>query len=50
MAADADNGKVLWEFPANQTWRPSPMTYMFDNRKYVAIAAGTSIIAFALPE
>jgi hypothetical protein len=26
------------------------MTYMFDNRQYVAIAAGTSIMAFALPE
>ncbi len=50
MAADADNGKVLWEFPANQGWRASPMTYMFDNRQYVAIAAGTSIMAFALPE
>jgi alcohol dehydrogenase (cytochrome c) len=50
MAADADNGKVLWEFPANQGWRASPMTYMFDNRQYVAIAAGTSILAFALPE
>jgi alcohol dehydrogenase (cytochrome c) len=50
MAADAVSGKVLWEFPANQSWRASPMTYMFDNRQYIAIAAGTSIIAFALPE
>jgi len=22
VAVDADNGKVLWEFTANQTWRP----------------------------
>ena len=50
MAADASTGKVLWEFSANQGWRASPMTYMFDNRQYVAIAAGTGIIAFALPE
>jgi len=50
MAADAGSGKVLWEFPANQGWRASPMTYMFDNRQYIAMAAGTSIIAFALPE
>ncbi len=50
MAADASNGKVLWEFAANQAWRSSPMTYMFDHRQYIATAAGTSIIAFALPE
>jgi alcohol dehydrogenase (cytochrome c) len=50
MAADASTGKVLWEFAANQGWRASPMTYMFDNRQYIAIAAGTGIIAFALPE
>jgi alcohol dehydrogenase (cytochrome c) len=50
MAADASNGKVLWEFPANQAWRSSPMTYMFDHRQYIATSAGTSIIAFALPE
>jgi alcohol dehydrogenase (cytochrome c) len=50
MAADAANGKVLWEFPANQGWHASPMTYMFDNKQYVAIASGLNIIAFALPE
>jgi len=50
MAADAATGKLLWEFPTNQTWKASPMTYVFDNKQYVAIAAGQSIIAFALPE
>ena len=50
MAADAENGKVLWEFPANEGWQASPMTYMFDNHQYVAIASGSNIIAFALPE
>ena len=50
MAADAANGKVLWEFPTNQVWKASPMTYMFDNKQYVAIASGLNIIAFALPE
>lgn len=48
MAADAASGKVLWEFPTNQVWRASPMTYVFDNRQYIAIAAGQSIMAFAL--
>jgi len=50
MAADAATGKVLWEFPTNQTWKASPMTYVFDNKQYIAIAAGQSIMAFALPD
>ena len=50
MAADAVNGKPLWQFPTNQVWKASPMTYVFDNKQYVAIAAGQSILAFALPE
>jgi len=50
MAADAANGKVLWDFPTNQVWKASPMTYMFDNKQYIAIAVGQSIMAFALPD
>jgi alcohol dehydrogenase (cytochrome c) len=49
MAADAMNGKPLWSFQTSQLWKASPMTYMFDNRQYVAVAAGSNIIAFALP-
>ena len=49
MAADAANGKPLWQFPTNQVWKASPMTYVFDNKQYVAIAAGQAIMAFALP-
>jgi hypothetical protein len=26
------------------------MTYMFDNTQYVAVAAGSNIIAFGLPD
>jgi alcohol dehydrogenase (cytochrome c) len=50
MAADAASGKVLWDFPTNQVWKASPMTYMFDNKQYIAIAAGQSIVAFGLPD
>jgi alcohol dehydrogenase (cytochrome c) len=49
MAADARDGKPLWSFPANVLWKASPMTYMFDDAQYVAVAAGSTIIAFALP-
>jgi len=50
MAADAATGKPLWSFQTNALWKASPMTYMFDNKQYVAIASGSNIIAFGLPE
>ncbi len=49
MAADATNGKILWQFQTNQTWKASPMTYTFDNKQYVAVAVGAEIVAFGLP-
>jgi len=48
MAADAKTGKPLWSFPTNQLWKASPMTYEFDGHQYVAVAAGSNIIAFGL--
>jgi alcohol dehydrogenase (cytochrome c) len=48
MAADAVSGKPLWSFPTNQVWKASPMTYLFDGKQYVAVAAGASIIAFGV--
>ncbi|MBI1356626.1 MAG: PQQ-dependent dehydrogenase, methanol/ethanol family [Acidobacteria bacterium] len=48
VAADAETGKTLWRFHLNQNWRASPMTYMFDGKQYLAVAAGPSIVAFAL--
>ncbi len=48
MAADAVTGQPLWSFPTNQAWKASPMTYMFDGRQYVAVAAGSTILAFGL--
>jgi alcohol dehydrogenase (cytochrome c) len=50
MAADAANGKTLWSFQTSQLWKASPMTYRFDNKQYFAVAAGSNIIAFGLPE
>jgi alcohol dehydrogenase (cytochrome c) len=48
MAADAATGKPLWKFQTNHTWKASPMTYMFDGRQYIAVAAGSNIIALAI--
>ncbi len=50
MAADAASGKLLWSFQTSQLWKASPMTYMFDNKQYVAVAAGQNIIAFGLQD
>jgi alcohol dehydrogenase (cytochrome c) len=50
MAVDAKTGKPLWSFPTNQMWRASPMTYMFDGRQYIAVAAGSNILALAIPK
>jgi alcohol dehydrogenase (cytochrome c) len=49
MAADAVTGAPLWSFPANAGWKASPMTYVFDGRQHIAVAAGSTIIAFGLP-
>jgi alcohol dehydrogenase (cytochrome c) len=48
-AVDARNGERLWSFAANARWRASPMTYEFDGRQYIAVANGSTIMAFALP-
>jgi len=40
----------LWSFQTSQLWKASPMTYQFDGKQYVAIASGSNIIAFALPD
>jgi alcohol dehydrogenase (cytochrome c) len=50
LAVDAQNGKPLWSFQTNQTWKASPMTYVFDSRQYVAVASGSNIIAFAIQD
>lgn len=47
-AVDAKSGKPLWQFQTGELWKASPMTYMFDNKQYIAVANGSNIIAFAL--
>ena len=48
MAVDALTAKPLWHFQTNQSWKASPMTYMFDGKQHIAIAAGSNILAFAI--
>ena len=48
-AADASTGKLLWSFETNQSWKSSPMAYMFDGKQFLATIAGGNVIAYALP-
>jgi alcohol dehydrogenase (cytochrome c) len=50
MAADAVTGKPLWSFQTNQSWKASPMTYQFDGKQYIGVAAGGNILAFSILE
>jgi alcohol dehydrogenase (cytochrome c) len=49
VAADARTGAVLWHFTTGENWKASPMTYAIGGKQYVGVAAGSRIIAFALP-
>jgi PQQ-dependent dehydrogenase (methanol/ethanol family) len=49
VAADAKTGRLLWHFYTGQSWKSGPMTYAIDGKQYVAVAAGSTIMAFALP-
>ncbi|MBL8205290.1 MAG: PQQ-dependent dehydrogenase, methanol/ethanol family [Blastocatellia bacterium] len=48
-AVDAKAGKPLWYFHTNELWKASPMTYLAGDKQYVAVAAGSNILAFSLP-
>jgi PQQ-dependent dehydrogenase (methanol/ethanol family) len=48
IAADATNGKLLWHFNTGQSWSAGPMTYMIDGKQHIAVAAGSTIMAFGL--
>jgi alcohol dehydrogenase (cytochrome c) len=47
---DGLTGKSLWHFNVGQRMHASPMSYAVDGRQYFAIAAGSDMFAFALPE
>jgi len=47
-ALDARDGKLLWSFPTGARIAAAPVTYTVQGTQYVLIAAGHSLIAFAL--
>src|SRR5262249_16683794 len=50
VALDAKSGQHLWHFQAGGTLAASPMSYAVQGRQYVAVSAGNTLYAFALPE
>ena len=49
-AVSSDDGRVLWQAQLGASPAgAAPMTYMFEGRQWVVIAAGSALHAFALP-
>jgi alcohol dehydrogenase (cytochrome c) len=49
-SVDATTGRALWHFNTGQSFSASPMTYAVNGVQYVAIAAGSDVISFSLPQ
>lgn len=50
VALDARTGAHLWHFQTGGNLAASPMSYAVGGQQFVAIAAGETVFAFALPE
>jgi alcohol dehydrogenase (cytochrome c) len=48
VALNARTGEPLWKFSVGGVVASGPMTYSVSGRQYVAVAAGSSLFAFAL--
>ena len=49
IAFDAKTGKVLWRFQTGAPISAGAVSYKFRGKQYITVAAGSNIIAFALP-
>jgi alcohol dehydrogenase (cytochrome c) len=49
IAFDGRTGKVLWKFQTGGWIAAPPISYALEGKQYIAIAAGGSIMTFALP-
>jgi len=50
IALNAATGKALWHFQCGASVYSSPMSFAIDGKQYVAVAAGSALFTFALPE
>ena len=50
IALDAKTGNVVWKYQTGATVIAPPITYLFNGRQYVAVASGSTMLTFSLPE
>jgi alcohol dehydrogenase (cytochrome c) len=50
LGLDGRDGRLLWKAALGGQVNAGPMSYAVNGRQYVAIAAGNSLFAFALPQ
>jgi glucose dehydrogenase len=48
IAFDAKTGAVLWRFQTGATISAPPVAFTLRGKEYIAVASGSSIIAFGL--
>jgi len=48
VAVDERDGKPLWRVPLNGIIKTSPMTFAVNGQQFIAIAVGSTILAFGL--
>jgi len=49
IAFDGRTGKVLWRYQTGAQISAPPVTYTFEGKQYIVLAAGQAVLAFALP-
>jgi alcohol dehydrogenase (cytochrome c) len=49
LAADARSGTELFRYPMGAALYAAPSTFMIDGRQHVVLAAGSTLVTFALP-
>ncbi len=50
FALDAQSGQLLWSVETGGTLMAAPVTYQVDGEQFVTVAAGRSVLTFALPK
>jgi alcohol dehydrogenase (cytochrome c) len=50
VALNARSGEHLWHFQTGADIAASPMSFAVDGRQFIAVAAGNTVYAFALPD
>jgi alcohol dehydrogenase (cytochrome c) len=49
IALDAKTGKVLWRFQTGAPIYGPPVSYSFEGKQYITVAAGGAVLNFAVP-